>query len=814
MALGSRTLVAAMIVLALGASACDLPTLREARSEAAALPQTSFLYAADGTLITRLHAGEDRVAVRQSRIPDVVRNAVIAIEDQRFYDHAGLDLRAVLRAAYVDVTTGEIVEGGSTITQQLVKKVYVGEEETLTRKLKEAYLAWQLEHRLTKSQILTKYLNTVYFGNGAYGIMAASRTYFSKQPEDLNVEGSALLAGLIAAPVDYDPVTHPNRARNRRNRVLGRMLDLGMIDPIGHQVAVEAPISLSMDQEETDPYPPPPLPPVPAPPPHRPTPWVRACDGRRPRLLGRGRPVRADQPRDRWQHRPPGGICVQAVRARRRARERAHPNHVVERLFRAHLAPRRDLLGPEERRGRRLRDDLARDRHGELREHRLREPALGDGRRRPVRRRREDSRGGRAVGDPLLPSHDRAQRPARARPLGGPRCERGQHARDGLCLRDARVRRPARPADPRHPDREGRRRDPLRGEPESGAGRRTRHRRRGGRHPLRCRPAGNGKGREPRPAAVRQDGDGPERERRLVRGSHPPDGGGRMGRLPSGADPDVLRQRPDLDRVRRDVAGGDLARVHGERDEADARDRLPGGSRGRVRDAPDRRHAGLSREHLYPAAGHRHLPVRRGDRTDPPRVHRAHLVPAAPDPVRDRPRGGGSDRGSARGGVQRRHPVHPVRPAGRNRHRAGPGARGGSDPDGDRDDHDRQGRALARAEPRAGPQRPRHEPSGRHRSAPPSRIPRVRLVRRGVRPGGPDLRIPSGRGLVPVPRGRHTGRRGIKRLDRRQPVAGRPGDTNGLSRTKNRHRRSTPTVTPTRVLRAIARAGAGSPDSR
>src|SRR3990170_3920924 len=254
MALGSRTLVAAMIVLALGASACDLPTLREARSEAAALPQTSFLYAADGTLITRLHAGEDRVAVRQSRIPDVVRNAVIAIEDQRFYDHAGLDLRAVLRAAYVDVTTGEIVEGGSTITQQLVKKVYVGEEDTIARKLKEAYLAWQLEHRLTKSQILTKYLNTVYFGNGAYGIMAASRTYFSKQPEDLNVEESALLAGLIAAPVDYDPVTHPNRARNRRNRVLGRMLDLGMIDPIGHQVAVEAPISLSMDQEDTDRY--------------------------------------------------------------------------------------------------------------------------------------------------------------------------------------------------------------------------------------------------------------------------------------------------------------------------------------------------------------------------------------------------------------------------------------------------------------------------------------------------------------------------------------------------------------------------------
>ncbi len=254
MAVRSRTLGAAVILLALVASACDLPTLREARSQATALPQTTFLYASDGTLITRLHAGEDRVVVRQSRIPEVVRDAVVAIEDQRFYDHAGLDLRAVLRAAYVDVTTGEVVEGGSTITQQLVKNVYVGAEETIARKLREAYLAWQLEHRLTKSQILTKYLNTVYFGNGAYGIMAASRTYFSKQPDDLSLGEAALLAGLIAAPVDFDPVTHPNRARNRRNRVLGRMFALGMIDSEGYRSALAVPVSLSMDEEDAGPY--------------------------------------------------------------------------------------------------------------------------------------------------------------------------------------------------------------------------------------------------------------------------------------------------------------------------------------------------------------------------------------------------------------------------------------------------------------------------------------------------------------------------------------------------------------------------------
>jgi penicillin-binding protein 1A len=248
------TFVATALLIALVASACELPSLREARREAVELPQTSFLYAANGTLITRLHAGEDRVVVRANRIPEVVRNAVIAIEDQRFYDHAGLDLRALLRAAYVDATTGRVVEGGSTITQQLVKQAYLSDEQTLSRKVREAYLAWKMEHRFTKEQILTKYLNTVYFGNGAYGIMAAARTYFDKEPLDLTLEEAAFLAGTVAAPVTYDPVTNPGRARNRRNRVLTRMLELGMIDAARHQNAVRSPIELNINQDEGDPY--------------------------------------------------------------------------------------------------------------------------------------------------------------------------------------------------------------------------------------------------------------------------------------------------------------------------------------------------------------------------------------------------------------------------------------------------------------------------------------------------------------------------------------------------------------------------------
>jgi penicillin-binding protein 1A len=249
MAGGSRTLVVGLVALALAASACDLPTLKEARKDADALPETTFLYAADGTLITRLHAGEDRVVVGAHRIPEVVRNAVVAIEDQRFYDHRGVDLRALLRAAYIDAARGEIVQGGSTITQQLVKNVYVGGEESVTRKIREAYLAWQLEQKLTKEQILTRYLNTVYFGNGAYGIQAASETYFDKSPLDLTLTESALLAGMIAAPVTYDPVTHPSRAKWRRDRVLVRMRELGMIDQPSLERAIGSDVVLHLSRD-------------------------------------------------------------------------------------------------------------------------------------------------------------------------------------------------------------------------------------------------------------------------------------------------------------------------------------------------------------------------------------------------------------------------------------------------------------------------------------------------------------------------------------------------------------------------------------
>jgi penicillin-binding protein 1A len=228
------SLVAGFVGLALIAalaSGCRLPDLHADEELEPELAQTSFLYDARGRLITRFHAEEDRVPVTFERIPPHVRDAVVAIEDRRFYQHRGVDLRAVLRAVRENYRSGEVVEGGSTITQQYVKNALIGgSERTLARKLREAVLAWQLEKDLSKDEILTRYLNTVYFGRGAYGIQAAAKTYFSKSVWQLTVPEAALLAGLIATPGHYDPVDHPGRARFRRNTVLVEMLEVGKLD--------------------------------------------------------------------------------------------------------------------------------------------------------------------------------------------------------------------------------------------------------------------------------------------------------------------------------------------------------------------------------------------------------------------------------------------------------------------------------------------------------------------------------------------------------------------------------------------------------
>jgi penicillin-binding protein 1A len=225
----TRLLAGLLALVTLSAGCRAVADLEEARLDVQPLAQTSRIFDARGELITPLHAEEDRVVVPLKDIPQVVQDAVIAIEDQRFWQHRGIDVKAILRAAYVNASTGRIEEGGSTITQQYVKQRMLSDEQTFSRKIREAALAWQLEEELTKEQILTRYLNTVYFGQGAYGIQRGAQTFFSKPATELNLSEAALLAGLIAGPVRWDPVERPNAAVARRNLVLARMEELGMI---------------------------------------------------------------------------------------------------------------------------------------------------------------------------------------------------------------------------------------------------------------------------------------------------------------------------------------------------------------------------------------------------------------------------------------------------------------------------------------------------------------------------------------------------------------------------------------------------------
>jgi penicillin-binding protein 1A len=250
---GSFRFLVSLVALALLSSGCSglLPDLQAEEEGAPPLAQTSKIYDADGRLITTLHAEEDRVPISIRQIPQNVQDAVVAIEDHRFWTHRGIDLRAVLRAAYVNATSGQVVEGGSTITQQYVRNVFpsVGRELTIGRKLREAALAWQLEEEYSKREILGKYLNTVYFGQGAYGIQRAAKSFYSKPAWELNLAESALLAGLIAGPARYDPLDDRARARERRDLVLRRMLDLGMISPRRYDRAASTTLGLDPKPE-------------------------------------------------------------------------------------------------------------------------------------------------------------------------------------------------------------------------------------------------------------------------------------------------------------------------------------------------------------------------------------------------------------------------------------------------------------------------------------------------------------------------------------------------------------------------------------
>jgi penicillin-binding protein 1A len=190
--------------------------------------QGTKVYDDNDELLTELHV-ERRIFVPLAHIPQTLRDAIIATEDRRFYSHFGVDPIGVARAIYQNYRRGRIVEGGSTITQQLTKVLFLTPDKSLERKMKEAALALELERRYPKDRILEMYLNQVYFGNGAYGVEAASRTYFGKSVTELSVKEAALLAGLPRAPSTYSPFEHGEAAKRRREVVLRRMVEYGAL---------------------------------------------------------------------------------------------------------------------------------------------------------------------------------------------------------------------------------------------------------------------------------------------------------------------------------------------------------------------------------------------------------------------------------------------------------------------------------------------------------------------------------------------------------------------------------------------------------
>jgi len=222
---------------------CDLDNLRPV-----AIGQNTFVYAADDSFLGTIPAEKNRTPVPLKTVSPYMRQAILSIEDRRFYEHGGIDVAGILRAAWADVRAGKVVQGGSTITQQLVRNLYIGKEVTLERKVTEACLAIKLNSRWSKNKILEEYLNQVYFGNHAYGVEAAAQTYFSRRARNLTLPQAALLAGLPQAPSVFDPFNKPERALARRNTVLLAMVANGDITRAQYRSAIQADLRLKKGQ--------------------------------------------------------------------------------------------------------------------------------------------------------------------------------------------------------------------------------------------------------------------------------------------------------------------------------------------------------------------------------------------------------------------------------------------------------------------------------------------------------------------------------------------------------------------------------------
>ena len=222
-------------------------------------PASSQIYDSAGNEIANIHATENRMPVKIEQIPKYLQQAFIAIEDNRFYEHNGIDPRGLARAAYANIMSNEIAEGGSTITQQLAKNAYLTQDRTFKRKIQEVFLALQLEKQYTKQEILEMYLNQIYFGRGAYGVQAAAKTYFNKNVEELDLSECALLAGIPKSPNYYSPFNDLQAAKERRNLVLGQMAKYHYISNAEASTASVAELVLAQadrpeEQKDAEPF--------------------------------------------------------------------------------------------------------------------------------------------------------------------------------------------------------------------------------------------------------------------------------------------------------------------------------------------------------------------------------------------------------------------------------------------------------------------------------------------------------------------------------------------------------------------------------
>src|SRR5271167_1641569 len=223
------------------------------------LPQVDELERYRPSAVTELYDGQGRVIgtfALQRRViaayddyPEVLRNALVSIEDKDFYRHSGINIWRIVGAAYRDIESGGKVQGASTLTMQLARNLFLSPDRSFYRKVQEALLAIQLERRFTKPQIFTLYANEIFLGHGAYGYEAASEYYFSKPAKRLKLEEAALLAGLPKAPQYYSPITHPERALKRRNLVLNAMLEDGKITAAQAAEAKNKPIVLDLQKD-------------------------------------------------------------------------------------------------------------------------------------------------------------------------------------------------------------------------------------------------------------------------------------------------------------------------------------------------------------------------------------------------------------------------------------------------------------------------------------------------------------------------------------------------------------------------------------